>query len=931
MAIVPGVQALLFICYSREDERWKTRIKQHLEIAADGVFEIWDSGCVSAGDDWRSEIRKHIEAARVAVVLVSADSLTDPAVHDEQLPQLKRRWDGGGIRVCPVVVRRCAWECDSWLGSLQPMLERDAALAAMPEAQQDEWLRRIALELRDFMAAPPAAAESADVRTEVVERHTVPATPPALRIALEPTAALVAPDASRIPVAGTFFVPNVADVAELVSSDTSRALDAVQGHANEGRHDTALQQLQALAADTTRVALVLPQQRARLLRLKAHLLLLSDDVEAQVIESLLDDADNLAPPPSRALRWRLIEQQAGCAAALSRAVDPSTADERTVAARLHLLAEQPAAALEVLKSVAMDLENDAETHRWRALVHLVLGDLAPARLAAERALALEPKHNTVIAVAGIVEYFSAMSGAVLPRRLVEWPHPVSRHLMRSDSDALSRLATAATRFEELARRVSRPDEVGLMAVWRMACLANHPVHAEQAHMLCRQLLAVDPCNVMALFWAAARNWKVDYSASAKALERLVEEGTASATTVLALVALRLRDNKCLAALRLLDDHRALLEGDDHAETWRASRVQALTQAGRLREAAQAAGGDKGTASTSARWIVRLAKAQSSGAFEQYLADAEAEFQMRRNAEPLTHGCFALASRRRVKSSHWTLLASQRLFLETTVGTEAAVRLSARISWELGDFNGCLRTLDERRGVFAGGQLPLELRQVRLACCDRLGLVADALRDAEALVHDSPTLANVLNLVQVRLSLNDVLGAAIAARPLRGRPDLTARQALGVAEAISHVDPDLARALWHTARSRGLSDADVPAALTVGFRLGINGVDLQPVHARLLALAASGKSRAATAIPVDAAITQIQLAQEHAARLNQKYSAAVAPMHVIAAALGVPLAYPYRAWLAEREGGQPQGVLLTAWGGHAARGPLPADQPLIMDT
>jgi len=75
----------VFISYSRADRKWLERLQVHLRpLIRTSIADVWDDGRIQAGDAWRVEIRKAIEAATVAVLLVSADFLASDFVESEE-------------------------------------------------------------------------------------------------------------------------------------------------------------------------------------------------------------------------------------------------------------------------------------------------------------------------------------------------------------------------------------------------------------------------------------------------------------------------------------------------------------------------------------------------------------------------------------------------------------------------------------------------------------------------------------------------------------------------------------------------------------------------------------------------------------------------------------------------------------------------------
>ena len=93
----------VFISYSHKDERWKDRLTTHLAVLSkQQLLEFWDDRKISAGEDWYSKIQQAIEAASIAVLLVSANSLSSDFILSEEVRYLLERRDKEGLPVFPI-------------------------------------------------------------------------------------------------------------------------------------------------------------------------------------------------------------------------------------------------------------------------------------------------------------------------------------------------------------------------------------------------------------------------------------------------------------------------------------------------------------------------------------------------------------------------------------------------------------------------------------------------------------------------------------------------------------------------------------------------------------------------------------------------------------------------------------------------------------
>jgi TPR repeat protein len=142
----------IFLSYSHKDEGWKDRLLAHLGIAAEeGLLAVWNDRQIGAGADWLQKIQEAIEAARVAVFLISANFLTSRFIRGTEVPQFLKRRATEGLQIFPVIVRSCDWEVVPWLSPLQARPRDGKALAGFGGDRIDAELAAISKEIRAML------------------------------------------------------------------------------------------------------------------------------------------------------------------------------------------------------------------------------------------------------------------------------------------------------------------------------------------------------------------------------------------------------------------------------------------------------------------------------------------------------------------------------------------------------------------------------------------------------------------------------------------------------------------------------------------------------------------------------------------------------------------------------------------------------------
>jgi hypothetical protein len=141
-------RSAVFISYSHKDEDWKDRLVIHLGVLQqEDLLDLWDDRRIGAGEDWYQEIQDAMDAASVAVLMVSANFLTSNFIRQEEVPRLLERRDKEGMRIFPVIIKPCAWKRVKWLTRMNPRPTDGKPISGGNEHQIDADLAAIADEI----------------------------------------------------------------------------------------------------------------------------------------------------------------------------------------------------------------------------------------------------------------------------------------------------------------------------------------------------------------------------------------------------------------------------------------------------------------------------------------------------------------------------------------------------------------------------------------------------------------------------------------------------------------------------------------------------------------------------------------------------------------------------------------------------------------
>jgi hypothetical protein len=150
---------LLFYSYSHRDERYRQRLEKHLApLKREGVVADWRDREITAGTDWAKEISKHLEAADIILLLISADFIASDFCWSKEMSRALDRHALGGARVIPVIVQPVDWS-GAPFGKLQA-LPKDGKPVTLWSNKEAAWvdvargIRKAAGEVAALKAAP---------------------------------------------------------------------------------------------------------------------------------------------------------------------------------------------------------------------------------------------------------------------------------------------------------------------------------------------------------------------------------------------------------------------------------------------------------------------------------------------------------------------------------------------------------------------------------------------------------------------------------------------------------------------------------------------------------------------------------------------------------------------------------------------------------
>jgi hypothetical protein len=135
----------VLVSYSHADAMWLERLRVHLKpLERDGIIELWDDTRIQAGARWRQEIRKAIDSAKVALLLISADFLASDFIVENELPPLLASAKEEGTVILPLIVSPSRFTHTESLSQFQAVNDPSKPLVAMSRSQQEVLLVKVA-------------------------------------------------------------------------------------------------------------------------------------------------------------------------------------------------------------------------------------------------------------------------------------------------------------------------------------------------------------------------------------------------------------------------------------------------------------------------------------------------------------------------------------------------------------------------------------------------------------------------------------------------------------------------------------------------------------------------------------------------------------------------------------------------------------------
>lgn len=117
----PGESISVFVSYSHVDAKYleQNSLLGFISGLERERFDFWHDDRIATGELWDDVIRKEIERADIALILVSQAFLNSRYCQEVEIANFLEEKSAGNLRIFPVILSPCDWKTHAWLSSTQ--------------------------------------------------------------------------------------------------------------------------------------------------------------------------------------------------------------------------------------------------------------------------------------------------------------------------------------------------------------------------------------------------------------------------------------------------------------------------------------------------------------------------------------------------------------------------------------------------------------------------------------------------------------------------------------------------------------------------------------------------------------------------------------------------------------------------------------------
>ena len=168
----------VFISYSHADKRFKDELLKHFRtLEREGKVSFWQESDIEAGAEWNDTIRRAIDEADIAILLISPSFLASDYIRELELPALIDRANRRGTIISPILVQPTLWTTVPELAQYQFLNDVTKPLSTVENREEE--LSRVAQRLQQLITAISSRGEARSPQTEHPSTQPPVGAPPA--------------------------------------------------------------------------------------------------------------------------------------------------------------------------------------------------------------------------------------------------------------------------------------------------------------------------------------------------------------------------------------------------------------------------------------------------------------------------------------------------------------------------------------------------------------------------------------------------------------------------------------------------------------------------------------------------------------------------------------------------------------------------------
>jgi hypothetical protein len=610
-------------------------------------------------------------------------------------------------------------------------------------------------------------------------------------------------------------------LGEMLSDETDKTIEEMRNTWREGFKEEARDQLNALKSDSGRWNILSNQVKAKILRFEAGLVLDSEYglLNAKRLAAQAYDLDPSDENQSK-INAFIARQEGSISNAIGYIENNKDIDSLNLLAALYLELGDNINCRKVLEGIDFSIAN-AETYRLLALLHLFYKDIELARENIKRAEQISPKWYVVKLNRAMIDFYSAISNALLPDRPILWPEPVTPDMVKNDKDSIAYLQNATNLFEELAKYEYPGVDSEIIRNWRLACQLVSFTRLDNIIDLVDNNLKANPADYYAIIWALELNYEFDYSLSERAIQDLLVSGKGTLFHVIALSGLLIKRSAWKDAERILNERYDLFKLRNAESLWQFWMVQLLGLQGKIDEANKII--DRVELDQNLRYakgLVLSVRAQETGSNIVIVDYLEQQFAETKDSLFLLQVC-----RLKFREHDWKFISARAGSLVDSFQTAEILRFALVATFNSRNFGLFLELLEKNHFMF-GDEIPGDIRRLKAISLREQGLLKAAIAEME--VFPLQSTQGLFQMAHMYLQQGDLKKLTLIGRQLVEKHDLDPVEALQLAHYLRQEDPELAKELLKKAEAGNLPSMHLGALLFTAFNLGLDN-ETKPIH------------------------------------------------------------------------------------------------------